>query len=133
MELTIIPDAVLMIALASQDLGIGPWELIILLIIALIMLGVKRLSDLKGMAEGLAESIRNFKAGIAPEPRRQSSDSRPWVFIVLLLFAAAICLSVLRLDVFSGEQKLVLAIVLLGWIAVGYWSFGRNLRKGNGR
>jgi hypothetical protein len=133
MELTINPDAVLMIALASQDLGLGPWELIILLIIALIMLGVKHLSDLKGLAEGLAESIRNFKAGIAPEPRRLSSDSRSWVVIVLLLSAAAISLSVLRLGGFSGEQKLVLTIVLLGWIAVGYWSFGRNSRKGNGR
>jgi hypothetical protein len=133
MELTINPDTVLMIALASQDRGPGPWELIILLIIALIILGVKRLSDLKGMAEGMAESIRNFKSAIAPEPRRQSSDSRPWVFIVLLLFASVIILSVLRLDGLSGEQKLVLSVVLLGWIGVGYWSFGRNLRKGNGR
>lgn len=42
-------------------------------------------------------------------------------------------ISVLSLDVFSVEQKLALTIVLLGWIGVGYWSFGRNLRKGNGR
>lgn len=130
MELTIVPAIVLMIALASQDLGLGSWELIILLIIALIMLSVKRLPDL---AKGMGESIRNFKSGIAPEQRQQSSDSRPWVFIVLALMAAVIILSVLRLDGLSGEQKLVLSVVLLGWIAVGYWSFGRNLRKGNDR
>ena len=121
------------IALASQDLGIGSEDLIILLIIALILLGVKRLSDLKGMAGGMAESIRNFKSGIAPEQRRQSNDSRPWVFIVLALMAAAIIISVVRLDGFSDGQILVLTVVLLGWIGVGYWSFGRNLRKRSGQ
>ena len=130
MGLTIIPAIVLMIALASRDWGPGVWELIIILLIALILVGANRLPDL---AKGMAESIRNFKSGIAPEPRRQSSDSRPWVFIVLALMAAVIILSVLRLGGLSGEQKLVLSVVLLGWIAVGYWSFGRNLRKGNGR
>jgi len=121
------------IALASQDLGIGSEEMIILLIIALILLGVKRLSDLKGMAGGMAESIRNFKSGIAPEQRRQSNDSRPWVVIVLALMAAAIIISVVRLDGFSDGQILVLTVVLLGWIGVGYWSFGRNLRKRSGQ
>jgi len=129
MELTIIPSIVLVAAPASQNWGLGGWELIIILIIALIFLGVKRLSDLKGMVE----SMRNFKSGIAPEQRQQSSDSRLSVFIVLILFGAVIILSVLRLDVFSGEQTLVLSVVLLGWIAVGYWSFGRYLRKGDGR
>jgi len=129
MELTIIPVIVLIGALASQDFGMGPWEMIIILIIALILLGVKRLSDLKGMAE----SIRNFKSGVAPESRQQSIDSRPWVFIVVALMAAAITLSVLRLDVFSDKQKLVLTIMLICWIGVGYWSFGRNLRKRNGQ
>jgi hypothetical protein len=129
MELTLTPVIVLIGALASQNWSPGGWEGIIILIIALILLGVKRLSDLKGMAE----SISNFKSGIAPEPRRQSSDSRPWVFIVLALMAAAVILSVLRLDVFSDKQKLILTIVLLGWIGVGYWSFGRTLRKRNHR
>jgi len=129
MELTIIPVIVLMIALASQNWSPGGWELIIILIIALILVGVRRLSDLKGMAE----SLRNFKSGIAPQSRQQSSDSRPWVFIVLALMAAVITLSVLRLDVFSDKQKLVLTIVLICWIGVGYWSFGRNLRKRNGQ
>jgi hypothetical protein len=129
MEPTIIPAIVLAIALASQDFGIGSGELIIILIIALILLGVRRMSDLKGMARGMAESIDKFKSGITPEPRHQSSDSRPWVFIVLALMAAAIIISVLGRSGFSDKQKLVLTIVLLGWIVVGYWSFGRNLRK----
>lgn len=130
--MTIIPAIVLMIAPDSQNWSPGGWELIIILIIALILLGVKRLSDLKGMAEsiskGLAESISNFKSGIAPEARRQSNDSRLWVFIVLTLMAAAVILFVLRLGVFSDGQILALTVVLLGWIGVGYWSFGRNLR-----
>jgi hypothetical protein len=129
MGLTITPVIVLMITLASQNWSPGGWELIIILITALILLGVKRLSDLKGMAQ----SIHNFKSGIAPEPRQQSNDSRPWVFIVLALMAAAVILSVLRLDGLSGEQKLVLSVTLLGWIAVGYWSFGQYLRKRDGR
>jgi hypothetical protein len=125
MELTIIPA----IVLASQDYGIELWELVIILIIALILLGVRRLSDLRGMARGMAESICKFKSVIAPEPSPQSTDYLPWVFIVLALFAAAVILSVLGLYDFSDKQKLVLTIVLLGWIGVGYWSFGRNLRK----
>jgi hypothetical protein len=129
MELTIMPSNVMVAALALQDFGLGSWELIIILIIALILLGVKRLSDFMGMAE----SMRNFKSGIVSEQRQQSSDSRLWVFLVLILFAAVIILSVRRLGVFSGEQMLALSVVLLGWIAVGYWSFGRNLRKGDGR
>jgi Sec-independent protein translocase protein TatA len=140
MELTIIPAVVLTGPLASQNWSAGVWELIIILIIALILSGVKRLSDLKGMAEGTAESIRNFvesigkfKSGITPEPRRRSSDSRPWVFIVIALTATVIILSVLGLYGFSDEQKLALAVVLLGWIGVGYWSFGRHLRKRSGQ
>ena len=105
------------------------WELIIILIITLIFLGVKRLSDLKGMAE----SMRNFKSGIAPEQRQKSIDSRLSVFIVLILFAAVIIFSVRRLDVFSGEQTMGFSVVLLGWIAVGHWRFGRYLRKEDGR
>jgi hypothetical protein len=105
----------------------GEWGLVIILIIVLIMLGGLR------FAKGLGESIRNFKSGMPREQRQQSSDSRPSVFIVLILFAAVIILSVLRMDVTSDEQKLTLSVVLLGWIAVGYWSFGRNLRKRDGR
>ena len=130
MELTITPLIVLIGAQASQNWSPGVWEMIIILGIALILVGAYRLPDI---ARGLGESIRNFKSGIAPESRRQSSDSRPWVSVVLALTAGVIVLSVLRLDGLSGEQKLVLSVTLLVWIAVGYWSFGRNLRKRDGR
>ena len=130
MELTIIPVIFLIGAPASQNWSPGGWELIIFLIIALIFLGANRLSDiLSDIAKGLGESIINFKSAIAPEPRQQRSDSRPWVFIVLALMAAAVTLSVLRQDVFSDKQKLVLTVVLFCWIGVGYWNFGRTLRK----
>lgn len=122
-ELTIIPVIVLMMTLAAQDWSPGGWELIIILIIVLILFGANRLPNL---ARDMAESIRNFKAGAPQEQRRQGSDSRPSWFLVLALIAVAIILSVLSLDVFSGKQKLLLTIVLLGWIGVGYWSFGRR-------
>jgi sec-independent protein translocase protein TatA len=130
MELTITPLIVLIGAPASQNWSPGVWEMIIILVIALILVGAYRLPDI---ARGLGESIRNFKSAIAPEPRRQSSDSRSWVSVVLALTAGVIILSILRLDGLSGEQKLVLSVTLLVWIAVGYWSFGRNLRKRDGR
>jgi len=114
----------------------GGWqEMIIVLAIVLLLFGAKRLPDL---ARGLDESIRNFKAGMlkagmSREQRQQSSDSRLYMFIVLVCIAAAIILSVLSLDDFSDTQKLVLSVVLLCWIGVGYWSFGRTSRKGDGQ
>ena len=113
----------------------GGREMIIGLAIVLLLFGAKRLPDI---ARGLDESIRNFKAGIqkdwAPrEQRKQSSDSRIYWFIILVCIAAAIILSVLSLDDFTDKQKLVLTIVLLCWIGVGYWSFGRTSRKGDGQ
>jgi sec-independent protein translocase protein TatA len=111
----------------------GGWDMIVILIIVLILFGANRLPDI---ARGTAESIENFKrglSGISREQRRQGDDSRLGWFIVLAVIAVAVIFSVLSLDVFSGEQKLALTIVLLGWIGVGYWSFGRNLRKGNDR
>jgi len=111
----------------------GGWDGIIALVIVLLLFGWNRLPDL---ARGLSESIRNFKAGIlkdgAPrEHRQQSSDFRLGLFIFLACMTAAIILSVLSLDDFSGKQKLALTIVLLCWIGVGYWSFGRTSRKGD--
>jgi TatA/E family protein of Tat protein translocase len=111
----------------------GGGELIIILAIVLLLFGAKRLPDL---ARGMGESIRNFKAGMlmnrmSREQRQQSSDSRLWQFIILAWLAAAISFLVLSLDDFSDTQKLVLTIVLLCWIGVGYWSFGRTSRKGD--
>jgi sec-independent protein translocase protein TatA len=111
----------------------GGWDMIIILIIVLILFGANRLPDI---ARGMGEAIENFKravTGISREQRRRSDDSRLGWFIFLAAIAVSIIFAVLRLDIFSGAQKLALTIVLLGWIGVGYWSFGRNLRKGNDR
>src|SRR5262245_42072307 len=121
-----------MIMLASQDWSPGGWELIIILIIVLILFGVK---NLPAMARGMDESIRNFKAGIqksgAPyQQRQESSDPRLWWFLGLALIALAITLPVLSTNIFSDQQKTVLMVVLLCWIGVAYWTFGRNSRKG---
>jgi len=120
---TTIPSVVPMFTLASQDLGLGGWEWIIILVVILILFGRRQFPDI---ARGLIESIDNFKAGIRLEPRQQDSDPRPWVFIVLALMAAAIILSVLSRDVFFIKQKLALTVVLLGWIGAGYWAFWRT-------
>jgi len=114
----------------------GGWpDMIIVLVIVLLLFGGKRLPDL---ARGLDESIRNFKAGMQKvgttrEQRQQSNDSRLYWFIAPVCIAAAIILSALSLDDFSDTQKLVLSVVLLCWIGVGYWSFGRTSRKGDGQ
>ena len=134
MGLTITPVIVLMSAPASQNWSPGGWELIIILIVILILFGGRRFPDI---ARGMIESINNFKAAMRPEPRRQDVDSRSFWFLALALIAVAIVFSVLfsvlSLDAFSGEQKLALTAVLLGWIGVGYWTFGLNLRKRDGR
>src|SRR5215475_16143743 len=96
------------------------WVLIIILIVVLILFA-RQFPDI---ARGLIESIENFKAGIRSVPRRQDGDSRSFWFLVLALIAVA-ALSVLRLDVFSDKQKLVLTVVLICWIGAGYWAFGR--------
>ncbi|MGE0103482.1 MAG: twin-arginine translocase TatA/TatE family subunit [Blastocatellales bacterium] len=45
--------------------GLGPTELIIVLVILLLLFGGSRLPSL---AKGLGESIRSFKAGVNEEP-----------------------------------------------------------------
>jgi hypothetical protein len=98
------------------------WGLIIILIIVLILFG----RQFSNIARSMPESIRNWKAGARPAPRRQYGDSRSFWFLVLALIAVVIILSVLSQGDFSGEQKLALTVVLLGWIGVGYWNFRRD-------
>ncbi|HKQ78978.1 MAG TPA: twin-arginine translocase TatA/TatE family subunit [Blastocatellia bacterium] len=131
-ELTNIPVNVLMMTLASRDWSPGGWELIIILIIVLVLFGAK---NLPAMARGMGESIRNFmaampKSGMPHQQRQQRADSGLWWFLGPALLALAITLPVLSSSIFSGEQKTVLMAVLLCWIGVAYWTFGRRSRKG---
>ncbi len=53
--------------------GLGPTELIIILVILLVLFGGSRLPSL---AKGLGESIQSFKKGMAESPEDKSGDSK---------------------------------------------------------
>jgi sec-independent protein translocase protein TatA len=46
-------------------MAVGPWQIVIIALIILLLFGASRLSDI---GKGLGEGIRNFKKGIADEP-----------------------------------------------------------------
>jgi sec-independent protein translocase protein TatA len=54
--------------------GIGPMEGLVVLIIALIILGPKRLPD---AGRALGSGLRNFKRGLVAEPSQTSEDPAP--------------------------------------------------------
>lgn len=54
--------------------GLGPTELIIILVILLILFGGSRLPSL---AKGLGESIRSFKKGVAEETDDNKDPNKP--------------------------------------------------------
>ena len=54
--------------------GLGPTELIIILVILLLLFGGSRLPSL---AKGLGESIRSFKSGINEEPEDTKDKTKP--------------------------------------------------------
>ena len=53
-------------------LGLGPWELLILLAVVLLIFGGKRLPEL---ARGLGKSITNFKAGLNEEQPNETETA----------------------------------------------------------
>lgn len=53
--------------------GLGPTELIIVLVILLLLFGGSRLPSL---AKGLGESIRSFKTGINEEPEEPKDKTK---------------------------------------------------------
>ncbi|QQS46140.1 MAG: twin-arginine translocase TatA/TatE family subunit [Acidobacteriota bacterium] len=53
--------------------GLGPTELIIVLVILLLLFGGSRLPSL---AKGLGESIRSFKSGINEEPEESKDKTK---------------------------------------------------------
>ena len=50
---------------------LGPMELVILLVIALIIFGPSKLSDL---GKGLGEGIRNFKSAVKDDPAHSGDE-----------------------------------------------------------
>lgn len=54
--------------------GLGPTELLVLLLILLLLFGGSRLPSL---AKGLGESIRNFKKGINEETDEKPDKTKP--------------------------------------------------------
>ena len=53
-------------------LGLGPWELLIVLAVVLLIFGGKRLPEL---ARGLGKSVTNFKAGLSEEQSEETETT----------------------------------------------------------
>ncbi|MCE2414037.1 twin-arginine translocase TatA/TatE family subunit [Candidatus Poribacteria bacterium] len=53
-------------------LGLGPWELLIVLAVVLLIFGGKRLPEL---ARGLGKSVTNFKAGLNEEQTEETEST----------------------------------------------------------
>ncbi len=54
-------------------LGLGPWELLIVLAVVLLIFGGKRLPEL---ARGLGKSVTNFKAGLSEEEQNEETTAQ---------------------------------------------------------
>jgi sec-independent protein translocase protein TatA len=56
--------------------NVGPMELIVILAIALIVLGPKKLPE---VGKSLGKGMREFKDSLAGEPDRRDDDERPTI------------------------------------------------------
>ena len=52
--------------------SIGPWELMIILGIAVLLFGGKKIPEI---AKGLGEGIRNFKTAVKDESKKKESEA----------------------------------------------------------
>ena len=54
-------------------MSVGPWQLVIIALVILLLFGGKRLGSL---GKGLGEGIRNFKKGLGDEDAGDEGDSK---------------------------------------------------------
>ena len=54
--------------------SIGPMELLVILLVALLLFGGKKIPEL---AKGLGQGIRNFKEAVKDEPPPPPDDKKP--------------------------------------------------------
>lgn len=128
-------------------MGIGNTEVLVILVLILLLLGGRNTSSL---LRGVGESIRRFRYQTprdwwlllpqqrdwwhqAPrdwsEPLSQQEEVRgdSWPFIVVLV--GMISLVLLKYEVITAKQLIVLVAVLGVWLTVGYVCFGRKNKR----
>ena len=54
--------------------GLGPWEIILILLVALVLFGAKRIPE---VARGLGKGIREFKSATSEISRELTVEDRP--------------------------------------------------------
>jgi sec-independent protein translocase protein TatA len=55
-------------------MAVGPWQILVIALIILLLFGASRLSDI---GKGLGEGIRNFKKGVSDEPDPKDAKQLP--------------------------------------------------------
>ncbi|MBS1791000.1 MAG: twin-arginine translocase TatA/TatE family subunit [Acidobacteria bacterium] len=125
-------------------MGIGNLEVVVILVLILMLLGGRNTSRL---LRGLGESIRRFQHQAprdwwlllpqqrdwwhqAPRdwwqslPQQEEERGDSWPFIVVLI--GLVSLVLLKYEVITAKQLIVLVAVLGVWLTVGYVYFGRK-------